>query len=225
MPAVIGHSPAFRSFQSRLRAHGSVFDRFQPSCTRIGLATIGTMHEDLAKILIDRDTIAERIEVLAGELDRDLREPATREGLVVLPIMTGSVVFMADLMRHMRYRFLIEPVRARSYVGATTVATQPVEVEGLHESVVSGKHVLIVDDVLDSGRTIVELRKLAHSCGALSVSVCVLLRKETSPDVPCEYVGFDIPDDFVVGYGLDYAGLYRNLPDIAVLRQEAIDPQ
>ncbi|MCH2151808.1 MAG: hypoxanthine phosphoribosyltransferase [Phycisphaerales bacterium] len=180
------------------------------------------MHEDLAKILIDRDTIAERIESLAEELDRDLRGPVAEEGLIVLPIMTGSVVFMADLMRHMRYRFLIEPVRARSYVGATTVANQPVVVEGLEESMIKGKHVLIVDDVLDSGRTIVELRKLAQSFGAASVAVCVLLRKETAPDVPCEYVGFEIPDDFVVGYGLDYAGLYRNLPDIAVLRPEAL---
>ncbi|MAT81192.1 MAG: hypoxanthine phosphoribosyltransferase [Phycisphaerae bacterium] len=175
------------------------------------------MHDDLETILIDRDSIAERIEVLAGALERDLRSRVEDQDLIVLPIMTGSVVFMADLMRHLPIPFRIEPVRAISYVGETTVATQPVEVEGFHPESIEGSHVLIVDDVLDSGRTIACLRKMAEEAGAASVMVCVLLRKETAPDVPCEYIGFDIPDEFVVGYGLDYNGLYRNLPDIAVL--------
>ena len=178
------------------------------------------MHEDLAAILIDRDSIAERIEVLAGDLERDLRSRVKETDLIVLPIMTGSVVFMADLMRHLPISFRIEPVRAISYVGKTTVATQPVEVEGFHPDSIKGTHVLIVDDVLDSGKTITCLRKMAEEAGAASVMVCVLLRKETAPDVPCEYIGFDIPDEFVVGYGLDFNGLYRNLPDIAVLRPE-----
>ena len=178
------------------------------------------MHEDLSAILIDRDSIAERIEVLAGELERDLRNKIQHSDLIVLPIMTGSVVFMADLMRHLPIPFRIEPVRATSYVGETTIPTQAVEVEGFHEESLRGSHVLIVDDVLDSGRTITRLRTMAEEAGAASVVVCVLLRKETAPEVPCEYVGFDIPDEFVVGYGLDYNGLYRNLPDIAVLRPE-----
>ncbi|MEE2906825.1 MAG: phosphoribosyltransferase family protein [Planctomycetota bacterium] len=178
------------------------------------------MHEDLSAILIDRDSIAERIEILAGELERYLREKVQNSDLIVLPIMTGSVVFMADLMRHLPIPFRIEPVRATSYVGETTVPTQAVEVVGFPKEPLRGTHVLIVDDVLDSGRTITCLRNMAKEAGATSVTVCVLLRKETAPDVPCEHVGFDIPDEFVVGYGLDYNGLYRNLPDIAVLRPE-----
>lgn len=178
------------------------------------------MHEDLSAILIDRDSIADRIEILAGELERDLREKIQQADLIVLPVMTGSVVFMADLMRYLQIQFRVEPVRATSYVGATTVPTQSVQVEGFNEASLCGCHVLIVDDVLDSGRTITRLRAIAEEAQAASVMVCVLLRKETAPDVPCEYVGFDIPDEFVVGYGLDYNGLYRNLPDIAVLRPE-----
>ena len=113
-------------------------------------------------------------------------------------------------------------MRARSYVGPTTVANQPVQLEGVDEESLRGSHVLIVDDVLDSGRTLSQLRSVAEAAGALSVAACVLLRKETAPDTPCEYVGFDIPDEFVVGYGLDYNGLYRNVPDIAVLRPEVL---
>ncbi|MBG84428.1 MAG: hypoxanthine phosphoribosyltransferase [Phycisphaerae bacterium] len=178
------------------------------------------MHADIQAILIDRDSIAERIEVLAGQMERDLRSRAGGGQLTLLPIMTGSVVFVADLMRHLPIPFRIEPVRARSYVGATTVPNQPVKVEGLDWDSLKGNHVVILDDVLDSGKTLASLRRMAEDAGAASVMACVLLRKETAPDVPCEYIGFDIPDEFVVGYGLDYDGLYRNLPDIGILRPE-----
>jgi hypoxanthine phosphoribosyltransferase len=153
-------------------------------------------------------------------MEGDLRPLVETGELIVLPVMTGSVVFLADLMRHLQLRFRIEPVRARSYVGQTTTATQAVALEGVDEDRLRGSHILIVDDVLDSGRTISRLRDVAKAAGATSVSVCVLLRKENAPDVPCDYVGFDIPDAFVVGYGLDYDGWYRNLPDIGVLRPE-----
>ena len=178
------------------------------------------MHADIKAILIDRDSIAERIEVLAEQLERDLRSKSATGQLILLPIMTGSVVFVADLMRHLPIPFRIEPVRARSYIGATTVSNQPVTVDGLDWESLRGNHILILDDVLDSGKTLSALRSMAEEAGAASVKACVLLRKETAPDVPCEYVGFDIPDEFVVGYGLDFDGLYRNLPDIGVLRPE-----
>ena len=137
------------------------------------------MHADIQSILIDRDSIAERIEVLAGQMEKDLRSRAGGGQLLLLPIMTGSVVFVADLMRHLPIPFRIEPVRARSYVGATTVATQPVTVEGLDWSSLEGNHVVIVDDVLDSGKTLESLRRMAEEAGAASVMACVLLRKET----------------------------------------------
>lgn len=178
------------------------------------------MHSDIQAILIDRDSIAERIEVLAGQMEKDLRGRSDGGQLTLLPIMTGSVVFVADLMRHLPIPFRIEPVRARSYVGATTVPNQPVKVEGLDWSSLKGRHVVILDDVLDSGKTLSSLRQMAEDAGAASVMACVLLRKETAPDVKCEYIGFDIPEEFVVGYGLDYDGLYRNLPDIGILRPE-----
>ena len=89
--------------------------------------------------------------------------------------MTGSVVFMADLMRHLPIQFRVEPVRATSYVGATTVSTQSVKVEGFDKTSLCGCHVLIVDDVLDSGRTITRLRAIAEEAEAASVMVCVLL--------------------------------------------------
>ena len=89
---------------------------------------------------------------------------------------------------------------------------------------VAGKHVLIVDDILDSGGTLTLIRKELHERNARSVRACVLLRKQrpSAMETPCEYVGFDIPDVFIVGYGLDYNNYYRNLPDIGTLRPEAM---
>jgi hypoxanthine phosphoribosyltransferase len=137
---------------------------------------------------------------------------------VLVPILTGSIIFVADLMRHLPQKIRIAVIAASSYAGRTKVSSgEPLvgEIPGNLE----GKYVLIVDDILDSGRTIQRVREEIAQRRPRSVRVCVLLRKNrpSAHETPCDYIGFDIPDEFVVGYGLDYAGLYRNLPHVAVL--------
>ena len=176
------------------------------------------MYGSIDSILIDRDSIADRVEQLGADLVADLR-PVAREGrLMVLPVMTGSLFFTADLVRHLPMPFRIQPVTMSSYPGTATTSQGIQEMSALPDGL-AGMTVLIVDDILDSGRTLDHLRGKLIEAGAADVRFCVLLRKDVAraETVDCHYVGFDIPDAFVVGYGLDFDGLYRNVPDIAVL--------
>jgi hypoxanthine phosphoribosyltransferase len=177
------------------------------------------MQSKIDRILIDRDAIADRVEQLASQLVVDLGAAADGGSLVVIPIMTGSLFFTADLVRRLPLSFRIQPVTVSSYPGASTTSQGIIDQSPLPAGL-EGRAVLIIDDILDSGRTLAHLRKEILSAGADDVRCCVLLRKEVerAVAVECEYVGFDIPEAFVVGYGLDYDGLFRNLPDIAVLQ-------
>ena len=179
------------------------------------------MYRAIDRILIDRDTIAERVEQLGTHLVADLAAVADRGRLMVVPVMTGSLFFTADLVRHLPVAFRIQPVTMSSYPGASTTSQGIKEMSPLPEGI-EGMTVLVVDDILDSGRTLEHLRVAMFEAGAADVRFCVLLRKDVprAVDVECHYVGFDIPDAFVVGYGLDYDGLYRNVPDIAVLKEQ-----
>ncbi len=140
--------------------------------------------------------------------------------ITVLAVMTGSVVFLADLIRRMPVRLRLEAAHLRSYPGRAT-RSRGVEIASALPSDLAGRDVLIVDDILDTGRTLALLRSHVVSAGAKSVRTCVLLRKrreDLAPEASAELVGFEVADRFVVGYGLDFDGLYRNLPDICVLR-------
>jgi len=178
----------------------------------------GPMDRRIHNILIDRDQIAERVEQLAEAIMRDVAADAEQGRLVVVPVMTGSLLFVADLVRQLPVPFPIRPVGVSAYPGATTTSTGATLLGSLPEGI-KDVTVLLVDDILDSGRTLDLLQRELLAAGAGSVRTCVLLRKEVerSANPSCEYIGFDVPDLFVVGYGLDYDGLFRNLPDIAVL--------
>jgi hypoxanthine phosphoribosyltransferase len=176
---------------------------------------------DLDQILIDRERIAARVAELAEEICRDLDG---HDGeVVLLPILTGSIVFVADLIRQMPQKLRIEVVTVTSYPGRTT-SSQGAEIVGSVTQEIEGRHVLIVDDILDSGETLKAIRAELSRRGPKSLRTCVLLRKQrpSALETPCDYVGFDIPDVFVVGYGLDYNNYYRNLPDIGTLKKEAL---
>jgi len=205
---------------------------------------------DIERILIDRQRIAQRIREMGAEIRRDyealLRDDALEDAgtvpfpasgprlervgdIVLVPVLTGSIIFVADLMRELPNKVRISVMGARSYPGKATVSAGNVTltgdfVGGLPDDL-SGRHVLIVDDILDSGRTIRAIRAEIARRHPRSVRACVLLRKTVPAalQTPCEYVGFDIPDEFVVGYGLDYDDYYRNLPDIGTLKREVLE--
>jgi len=189
---------------------------------------VGTLHRvqaDIEKILIGREQIAQRIKELGAAIRRDL-DDWSRDGEVVLvPVLTGSIIFVADLMRELPNKIRISVIAASSYPGRST-QSKGAQIAGSlpGEDEIAGKHVLIVDDILDSGSTIRLIRAELQKRNPKSVRACVLLRKTipSALETPCEYVGFDIPDEFVVGYGLDYDNFYRNLPDVGTLKKEAM---
>ena len=181
------------------------------------------MQADIDKVLISRERIAQRIRELGVAIRRDL-DDLSRDGEVVLvPILTGSIIFVADLMRELPNKIRISVIAASSYPGRTTQG-KAVQLSGALPDELTGKHVLIIDDILDSGSTIRLIRQEVAARHPKSVRACVLLRKTipSAMQTPCEYVGFDIPDEFVVGYGLDYDNYYRNLPDIGTLKKEVM---
>jgi|JRYH01.1.fsa_nt_gb hypoxanthine phosphoribosyltransferase len=183
------------------------------------------MFRGIERILIDRHEIAERVGEIADRLASDLRAALEAEGdgagehrVVLIPIMTGSLVFVADLIRRLPMMLSMELVAVSSYPGQT-MASKGAHLRTELPPGLEGRHVVLVDDILDSGRTLHLVRSLVEEKKPASVRTVVLLDKKARRAVPIEpdYAGFDIPDEFVVGYGLDYDGYYRNLPDIATL--------
>ena len=177
------------------------------------------MATDGTTILIDRDRIAARVEELAGQISNDLADVGSEGEIVLVPILTGAIIFVADLIRHLPHKIRIEVATVQSYHGQK-VKSKQAQIVGSLPRDVQGKHVLIVDDILDSGETIRVIRDELQQRNPKSIRACVLLRKQrpSALETPCEYVGFDIPDEFVVGYGLDYQSYYRNLPDVCTIK-------
>lgn len=177
------------------------------------------MHEDIERVLIDEAVIGKRLDVLA---ERVLEEFRGREFVVVV-ILKGALVFTADLLRRMPIPLEIECINVASYHGGTESSGQ-VDFLDAKLPPVEGRAVLLVDDILDTGRTMAAVAAKLQEQGAERVRSCVLLSKdkERATAGEADYVGFGIGVEFVVGYGLDYRGLYRNLPYIGVLKEEVI---
>jgi hypoxanthine phosphoribosyltransferase len=185
------------------------------------------MHGDIDRILISQDRIAARVRELARDIIADHtppRVPSAEPEITIVPILTGAMIFCCDLIRRIPFAMKIGLITVSSYPGAS-LRTQGSQVLGQQLGDVRGRHVVLVDDILDSGGTVRLVVPILREFGAASVKTCVLLRKDRpeAKATPVEYVGFEIPDEFVVGYGLDYNNYYRNLPDIVTLKQEAID--
>ncbi|HHN78399.1 MAG TPA: hypoxanthine phosphoribosyltransferase [Phycisphaerales bacterium] len=187
------------------------------------------MFHDIERVLIGRDEIAERVGEIAERLAADLKRELEAEGsserehrVVLVPIMTGSIVFVADLIRRLPMKLSMGLVTVSSYAGET-MESKGAHLRGELPEGLEGKHVVLVDDILDSGNTLYLVRSLVQERSPASVRVVVLLDKKERRVMPIEadYAGFEIPDEFVVGYGLDYNGYYRNLPDIATLNPDA----
>jgi hypoxanthine phosphoribosyltransferase len=168
----------------------------------------------VSKILIEEAELQRRIRELAAELDAiyDSETP------LMVGVLTGAVTFMSDLMRAMTIPVVIDFMAVSSY-GASTKSSGVVRIlKDLNEDV-EGRHVLVVEDIVDSGLTLQYLLDVLRRRNPTDIRVVALLRKDKPDriDVQVDQVGFEIPDEFVIGYGLDYAGKYRNLPYVAVL--------
>ena len=172
------------------------------------------MGSDLEKVLITEEQIARRLGELAGEIDTDYEG----RDLLLVGVLKGAVMVMADLARALRSPVEMDWMAVSSY-GSGTKSSGVVRILKDLDKDITGRHVLIVEDIIDSGLTLSWLLSNLGSRGPASVEVCALLRKPEAAqvEVPVRYVGFDIPNEFVIGYGLDYAERYRNLPFVGTL--------
>ena len=188
-------------------------------------ATFVQMLDDIDRVLVTREQIAQRIQELARRITEDHTTAEGETEITLVPILTGAMVLAADLMRHMPVRMKIGLMTVSSYPGKS-LRTQGSNVLGSQLGDIRGRHILLLDDILDSGGTLRKVVPLLKEMGPASVKVCVLLRKDRSvaKETPVDYVGFDIPDEFVVGYGLDFDDYYRNLPEIVTLKKAVTAP-
>ena len=175
------------------------------------------MHEDVERILLS----AEEIRAQVAELGRKISEDYQGKELVVVGILKGAAIFCADLLRQITVPVAIDFMAVSSY-GASTKSSGVTRIMKDLDQGVEGRHVLLVEDIVDTGLTLRYLREYLGGRGPASLAIAVLLDKPSrrQAEVKVDYVGFEIPDEFVVGYGLDFAEQYRNLPYIGVLKPE-----
>ena len=174
------------------------------------------MDEDISRVLVNANEIKDRVSEIAEEIDRDY----LGRKLLLVGILRGAFVFLADIAKQLKGRFAFDFVSASSYGSVGTESNGRVELlKGITDPV-DGLDILVVDDILDTGATLSFVTRYIKSKGARSVKICTLLNKPDRRKVPikADYLGFTIPDEFVVGYGLGYNGEYRNLPYVGVLK-------
>lgn len=189
----------------------AVLRRTVPECWR----------REVASVLITEEQLARRIRWLARQIARDY----AGKDMVVVSLLNGTVMFLADLIRNISLPLRLDFMGVSSY-GAGTESGELVFTKELRMEV-RGRNVLLVDDILDTGRTLHRVTARLRSLKPRDIKICVLLDKPSrrTESVAADYTGFTIPDEFVVGYGLDYAEKYRNLPFIGVLRPEVFAPK
>jgi len=175
------------------------------------------MQDDLERVLFDEPTILRRLDEIAAQISRDYHD----RDLTVIAVLNGSLMFMADLLRRIELPLKLDCLSVASYHGKAQTSGE-VLFKQVATPDVMDRHVLILDDILDSGHTLASICEKLATANPRSIRVCVLLskRKERSRSVNVDYVGFEIEDEFVVGYGLDFGERYRNLPCIGVPRKE-----
>jgi hypoxanthine phosphoribosyltransferase len=179
------------------------------------MTVTASIHDDVEEILLSDEQLADRIAGLAGEVSADYlnRDP------VLVSVLKGSIVFLADLIRALDLPLSVDIMEVSSYGAATETSGQVRILKDLSSSI-EGRHVLVVEDIIDTGLTLNYLLRYLRGKNPRSLRICALLDKPARRlvEIPIDYLGFTIPDQFVVGYGLDFAEFYRNLPYIGVLR-------
>ena len=183
------------------------------------------VHPDISEVLYTEDQVRQRVAEIGAALTEEYADVAERgEGIVLLSVLRGAAIFMADLAREIKIPCEMDYMAISSY-GNGVKSSGVVRILKDLSSHIEGRHVVIAEDILDSGLTLTYLLKNLASRNPASLTVATLLRKKTKvqADVDCAYVGFECPDQFIVGYGLDYAERYRNLPYIGVLKPEVYE--
>ena len=179
------------------------------------------MHEDVSEIIFTEDEIAARVAEMGEQITRDYADRAANEGVVMISVLRGAAMFMADLVRQIKLPVEMDYMAISSY-GNGAKSSGVVRILKDITANIEGRHVIIAEDILDSGLTLKYLMRTLQARYPASIEVATLLRKLTraQADIDCRYVGFECPDEFIVGYGLDYAERYRNLPYIGILKKE-----
>jgi len=175
------------------------------------------LHPDIDRILITEDEIQNRVVEIAAEIDKDFQDVGQ---IVLIGILKGAFIFTADLSRKLSVPHSVDFMSISSYGDAAVSAGAVRLILDLRKPI-TNKHVIVVEDIVDSGNTMNYLHRTLMGRQPASLRTCTLFRKKrNSLDVPLDYVGFDLPDVWVVGYGLDYADTHRTLPYIAALKKE-----
>ena len=175
------------------------------------------MNRGIKKILIDEDTLQAKVRELGAKITEDYEG----KDLLLICVLKGAAVFVSDLMKRIKLPLEIDFMAVSSY-GSDTKSSGVVRILKDLDKGIEGKHLLIVEDIIDSGLTLSYLIENLKARGPESVEVCTILDKpdRRKVDMNIKYTGFKVPDEFVVGYGLDYVEKYRNLPYVAVLKEE-----
>ena len=175
------------------------------------------MKEDVLRVLLSEDEIREKVRELGGKITADYKN----SNLMLVTVLKGAVVFLADLMRQIDVPAEIDFMVVSSY-GSGVKSSGVVKIVKDLDVPLAGKDILIVEDILDSGLTLSYIKELLESRGPRSIRIATLLDKHSrrKVDLQADYIGFSVPDEFVIGYGLDYDEKYRNLPYIGILKPE-----
>ena len=175
------------------------------------------MKNDILEVLITEEQLKAKVFELAKEIEKDYEG----KDLVAICILKGAMVFLCDIVRQIDLPMIVDVMSVSSY-GNSTKSSGVVKILKDLDTDIEGKDVLIIEDIIDTGLTLSYLMELLEQRGAASIKLCSILNKNVpkKADITIDYKGFDIPDAFVVGYGLDYADKYRNLPYVGILKEE-----
>lgn len=175
------------------------------------------MYKDLERIMFNEEALEAKVAELGASLTEDYRD----KNPMVVGILNGAMVFYADLIRQLKIPMETDFMKVSSY-GASSVSSENVQIKKDLDVDIAGRHIVLVEDIIDSGNTMLYLMNRLKDRGAASVKLCALFSKPArrTVTVDVDYLGWEIPDEFVVGYGLDFAERYRNLPVVGVLKRE-----
>lgn len=176
------------------------------------------MHKDIKEILVTKESIENRVKELGEKISNDYN---SADEIVMIGVLKGANMFLGDLIRQINLPVKIDFIAVSSY-GLSTESTGVVKILKDLDIDIEGKHVIIVEDIIDTGLTLKYISENLKTRNASTIKICTLLDKPARRQcqIPVEYVGFEIPDEFIVGYGIDYAEKYRNLPYVGTLKED-----